>query len=129
MRASVLLQAAQASDDEGGEDEEEGTDGNGNGNGSVDTMTYDQLLALSDRIGDVAKERWALKSAVFIASLPKFTFTGEGACAAAGGLGDCCDRLAHLCALGCALVAAHTPANMQAHTTGTRTVTKPLTHT
>ncbi len=72
----ALAQVAQA-DDEDGDDDDDGSDGGGGV--AVDGMSYDQLLALSDRIGDVAKERWALVSAQFVATLPAFSHCAPAA--------------------------------------------------
>jgi hypothetical protein len=57
----------------------------------VDGMSYDQLLALSDRIGDVAKERWALRSAAFIATLPHYVHRVLPTPGAAATAAACCE--------------------------------------
>jgi hypothetical protein len=69
--------------------------------GGIEALSYDQLLELGDRIGDVAKERWAKRSAQFIATLPKCVHVVAGNPAPTGGLphssqttalGDSADR-------------------------------------
>jgi hypothetical protein len=102
LRDPFGVQTAQA-DDEGSEEEgEDGEEGEGGSGSAVDGMSYDQLLALGDRIGDVAKERWALRSAAFIATLPHFVHKtgpceGEHSCehplsSSANAIGESLDR-------------------------------------
>ena len=101
--AVVVAQAAQAGDDDDDDEDDDGSGragGGGAGSSVVDGMTYDQLLELSARIGDVAKERWALQAPAFIATLPRFVHQPSAASAAcddphsttANALGESCDR-------------------------------------
>ena len=57
------------------EEEEDGADADGGT--QFEGLSYDQLLELGDRIGDVAKERWAKQSAQFIKSLPLYVHCVE----------------------------------------------------
>ena len=56
-------------------------DGDGDGEGGVDpdAMTYEQLLALGEQIGDVGEERWRVEGVATVAALEVVAWhAGEG---------------------------------------------------
>ena len=68
----AALQAAMAEEDPESLDAEEdgGDDGDDDGEGDSEELSYDALLRLGERIGDVKEERWALIAHEKIRQLP-----------------------------------------------------------
>ena len=76
-RAPARRQADGDGDEDGGDDGGDGGDDGGDddddGGGSRE-LSYETMLQLGERIGDVKSERWALVASAEIAKLPTFAF-------------------------------------------------------